>query len=241
MQPTRPFLLTLAFVTAGGALILGSPNAPAAHAQNAMPLSTHLTAEMIDYFGLADAYVKPSISALVACEAAPACGATDSVQVRFLDARGNIVPDYDGTTTATIEQIRHQHSAPAAGVTETRTLVRRYARDDAGRVLVNGTDSIVRIDAGAPGREPGTLVRVHRYTDLKYLLTDPRFVFPMTGLVVLDLSNVTGAGVQSPAHTATHAAVSFDGTHYAHVLTSSALTHRVNLQSKTLETTIPDR
>jgi hypothetical protein len=46
---------------------------------------------------------------------------------------------------------------------------------------------------------------------------------------------------QTPPPLLQHAAVSYDGTSYAHILTSGALTHRVNLRAKLLETTMPAR
>jgi hypothetical protein len=120
-------------------------------------------------------------------------------------------------------------------------LRRRYATDAEGRLVMQGTDSIVRVDRGGDGREPSTLTRVHRYSDVRYLVNDPAFVYPLTGLVVLELSNATGPMPHPFAHTASHAAVSFDGTGYANVLTTNGLTHRVNLQAKLLETIVPDR
>jgi hypothetical protein len=106
---------------------------------------------------------------------------------------------------------------------------------------MNGTDSIVKVDTGAADRESSTLTRVHRFSDVRYLVNDLNFVWPLTGLVVLELSNANGPAQRAPVRVAAHGAVSFDGTRYAQILTAGALTHRVDLSAKRLETTMPDR
>jgi hypothetical protein len=83
--------------------------------------------------------------------------------------------------------------------------------------------------------------RVHHCTEVRFLENDPRYVWPLTDLVVMELSNATGEAPQRALRTEQHAAVSFDGTRYAHVLTTDALVHRVDLQVKRLEATMPDR
>jgi hypothetical protein len=88
---------------------------------------------------------------------------------------------------------------------------------------------------------PSTLTRVRRYADVRYLVNDPRFPWPLTGVVVLELSNVIGPRPAMPMRTAVHAAVNFDGTPVAHIITTGALTHRANLRAMLLDTTIPDR
>ena len=241
MQPSKPFLFVLALTAVGAAIIVTTPKARSAAAQDAMPLSTKLTPEMTDFFGLAVAYEHPSLTALVACGRNPACGGTDSTRVRFVDADGMVVPDYDGAPTSTIQQVRHARSTPSEGVTVTRTEVRLYTKDEQGRLVMNGIDSVQRVNATPAGSAPFTVTSVNHYTDVKYLVNDPRFQWPLTGLVVADLS-VTGPKVTRQAATmASHAAVNFDGTPYAHIITTGALTHRVDLQAKVLETTIPDR
>ena len=241
MKFSKPFLVVLALVAVAGVVILETPRAKLVAAQNSMPLSTKLTPAMIDYFALDVAFQRPSIAALVACESVPACGATDSVQVRFLNAAGQTVPEYDATPATTIEEVRRVHTAPADGVTEHRTQVRRFIKDAQGRIVMQGRDSIVRVTREVAGSAATTLTRVHRYSDVRYLLNDPAIVWPLTGLVMLELSNVVGPAPRSPTPLVGHGAVSFDGTSYAHVLTAGALTHRVNLRAKLLETTMPDR
>jgi hypothetical protein len=242
MKPTKPFLVTLAALVAlGTAVVLPAAHAKEAAAQDAIPLSTALTPDIIDYFGVSDAYTRPSLAALVQCRALPACGASDSSRVRFLDASGHAVVAYDSAPSSRIEQVRRHSESPAAGVTETRIRLRRYLKDEQGRIVMSGVDSIVRVDVGGADRSAATLTRVHRYTDVRYLMNDPQFLWPMTGLVVLELSNSVGPQARQSAPTLGHAAVSFDGTRYAHVLTTNGLTHRVDLQAKRLETTLPDR
>ena len=242
MKPSKPFVISLAFVTAtGAAVLLGAPRARVAEARDSLPLTTKLTPAMIDYFAIDVAYERPSIAALVTCAAQPACGVTDSARVRFVDASGMVVPAYDGKATTTIQQVRRLHSSDTVGVTETRTLVRRWLKDEQGRVVMSGSDSIVRVDAGAVGREPSRLTRVHRYTDVRYVVNDVKLMWPITGLVVLELSNAVGAARQTAVVLASHAAVSFDGSPYAHILTTNGLTHRVNLRARLLETTMPER
>jgi hypothetical protein len=241
MKPSKPFLFVLAIVTVAGFTIVETPRARTAHAQDTMPLSTKLTPAMIDYFALDVAFQRPSIATLVACEALPACGASDSSQVRFVDASGQTVAEYDGTPTTTIEQVRRQQTAALDGSVEQRTLVRRFIKDAQGRIVMQGTDSIVKITRANAGTDVSTLTRVHRYSDVRYLLNDPTLLWPITGLVTLELSNVIGPAPRAPAALAGHGAVSFDGTQYAHILTSGALTHRVNLQARLLETTMPAR
>ncbi|MCC7053202.1 MAG: hypothetical protein IT355_08020 [Gemmatimonadaceae bacterium] len=248
MKPSKPFVRVLALTAVGAAVVLLTPQAPraaAAHAaatQDGMPLSTKLTPEMIDYFGLGVAFERPSVAALVACHDTPACGASDSSTVRFTDASGAEVRVYDGMPASTIEQVRRVQASPADGVTETRILVRHFSKDAQGRLVMSGTDSIVKVAAAGAGRAAAsTVTRVNRYTDVRYLVNDPRFPWPITGLVVLELSDVAGMTQRPAVHTASHAAVSFDGTAVAQVLTTGALSHRANLQDKRLETVVPDR
>jgi hypothetical protein len=242
MKPSKPFIISLAFVTAiGVSVMLGAPRARAAEVSHSMPLSTKLTPAMVDYFALDVAFERPSIASLVACAATPACGASDSSRVRFIDALGVPIGTYDGAPSTTIEQIRWLRSSDTVGVTVTRTLVRRWVKDDRGRVVMNGSDLIVRIDVGAAGREPSTLTRLHRYSDLRYVVNDPTLLWPITGMAVLELSNVLGATPRVPTAPAIHAAVSYDGSPFAHIATTNGLAHRVNLPAKVLETTMPDR
>jgi hypothetical protein len=242
MSPSRPFVFALsALVVAAAAVTFATPKARVAAAADALPLSTALTPVMIDYFGLGDAFVRPSIAALLQCQAARECGASDSSLVRFVDARGERLAVYDGAPTSVIETVRRREAAPSAGVTEVRTLVRRYSKDDQGRIVMRGSDSIVTVDAGTADRASSTLTRVHRYNDVRYLPNNLNFVWPMTGLVVLELSNAVGAEQRAPVRLAAHGAVSFDGTRYAQILTTGGLTHRVDLSAKRLETTMPDR
>ena len=242
MKPSKPFLFCLALVTVSGCMVLSNaPSAQAATTEQGMPLSTKLTPAMIDYFGLQVAYEHPTIQALVACHAQPACGASDSSRVRIFDASGAVVHRWDGKPGSVIEQVRQVESAAANGVMETRRTVRRFATDEQGRLVMNGTDSIVRADAGAATRSATRLTRVNRYTDVRYLLTDTRFIWPLTGLVVLELSNEFGDRAQGPTLTAGHAAVSFDGTSQVHIITTGALLHTADLQAKRLDTTVPDR
>lgn len=241
MTPTKPFLLTLALVAVGGAGIIASPAPREAAAQESLPLSTKLTPTMIDFFGLGVAFERPSMAALAACRNTKACGDSDSSTVRFLDERGRDVPEYDGKPTSVIRSVRRLRATTTDGATESRTEVRLFTTDEQGRVVMNGTDSITKIDGGAAGRPASTVTRVHRFTDVRYLVNDPRFAWPLTGMVVLELSDVAGSTSPSTVRTATHAAVNFDGTAFAHIITSGALTHRVNLQARLFETTIPDR
>lgn len=242
MKPSRPFVFALsALVVAAGALALATPRATAAAAADTLPLSTALTPVMIDYFGLDDAFTRPSIAALLQCNARQACGASDSSQVQFFDANGEVRAAYDGAPTSVIEEVRRMHSTPSAGVTELRTRVRRYLKDEQGRIVMNGIDSIVKVDSGSADHESSTLTRVHRYSDVRYLVNDLNFVWPLTGLVVLELSNAIGPAQRTPIRVAAHGAVSFDGTQYAQILTAGALTHRVDLVAKRLETTMPER
>lgn len=242
MKPSKTFLFTLALVAVAGITVILTPaRVRAADAAEPFPLSTSLTPAMVDFFGLAPAFERPSIAALVACHDTAACAASDSAQVRFLDAAGATIQAYDRRPTSTIEQVRRERLTLTAGVTESRTLLRRYSIDEQQRVVMSGTDSIVRHDAGGAGRDASTLVRLHRYADVRYRVNDPKFPWPMTGLVILELSHRTGTGHNAPSRAAGHAAVSFDGTKYARVLTAGALTHRVNLQARLLETTVPDR
>lgn len=242
MKPTKPFLFTLALIAIAGITVILTPaRVRAAESADPFPLSTTLTPTMIDFFGLSPAFERPSIQALMACEAKPACGASDSSTVRFVDAAGADALVYDGTPSSAIEQVRRQDVVGRDGVTESRTLRRRYSQDADNRLVMSGVDSVVRRVSIGPGREASTVVRVNRYADVRYRMNDPKFTWPMTGLVVLELSLVKGTDNDAPARTTSHAAVSFDGTRYAHVLTSGALTHRVNLQSRLLETTVPDR
>ena len=242
MKPSKTFLFSLALVAVAGITVILTPaRVRAASATEPFPLSTALTPAMVDFFGLAPAFERPSIAALVACHDTAGCGGSDTSQVRFRDAAGTEVPVYDGRPASTIEQVRRERHELNTGVTESRTMVRVFSTDEQGRVVMSGTDSIVKRDAGGVGRDASTLVRVHRYTDVRYRVNDPKFIWPMTGLVVLELSHVIGTDRTAPARGASHAAVSFDGTPYAQVLTTGALMHRVNLQARRLETTVPDR
>lgn len=242
MAPSRPFIFVLsALAITGAAIMVAAPQARTAAAAETLPLSTALTPEMIDYFGLSDAFARPSIAALVTCSQAPACGGSDTSRVRIIDGSGTVLSAYDGKPNTIIEQVRSLHTTPSDGVRETRLMVRQYVKDDQGRIVVNGTDSIVKRDLGGTNREPSTLTRVHRYNSMRYLVNDLTLVWPITGLVVLELSHAVGPAQQAPARVAGHAAVSFDGTRYAQILTTGALMHRVDLSAKRLETTMPDR
>jgi hypothetical protein len=242
MKPSKPFLYTVAAVVAlGAAVILPTRTAREAAAQDGMPLSTKLTPVMIDYFALDAAYSHPTIDALVQCSAVAACASSDTSRIRFLNSTGAVVATYDGQPGTVIEHARVARSTPEAGVSESRALMRRYATDPEGRLVMHGTDSIVRITDGSRDTAASTLTRVHRYSDVRYLLKDPAFVYPMTGLVVLELSLATGPAPRAPVRTAGHAAVSFNGTSYASVITTNGLSHRVNLQARLLETMVPDR
>lgn len=243
MTPSKPFLFCLALVgVCGASVLLTAPTAQAATTEQGMPLSGKLTPAMIEFFGLQAAYDRPSMQALVACHAQPGCGDRDSSRVRFLDASGAAVDRWDGKVGSVIERVRLVPGSADDSVREWRREVRRYAIDDQGRIVMQGTDSIVRVTVGDSGRPPTRITRLNRYTNVRYLVTDPRYVWPLTGLVVLELSNEIGAAALGPATpTAGHAAVSFDGTAQAHIITTGALTHTADLQSKRLETLIPDR
>jgi hypothetical protein len=237
MKPSRPFVFALtALVMAGAGVALSSPPVHAAPADT-LPLTTALTPTMIDYFALGDAFARPSMAALVQCHATPACGASDSSRVRFLDVRGNAVDVYDAKPTSVIEQVRHLQSTLATGASETRTQVRTYTTDDQGKIVMNGVDSIVTVNAASAS----TLTRVHRYSDVRYLPNDLHFIWPLTGLIVLELSNVVGAEPRGSVPLAAHGAVSFDGSQYAQILSTAALRYRVDLRAKRLETTMPER
>jgi hypothetical protein len=243
MQPSKPFLITLSAMLASTAIAvaLPAPAADGATTTSSLPLSTALTPAMVDYFGLDVASERPSIAALVHCQTIPACGSSDSSRVQFIDAAGRVIKEYQAGANTIIEYTRRQRFTPAAGVTEVRTLVRRVMTDEQHRIVVHGTDSISTLDAGSTGREPSTLVRVHRYSDVRFLVNDPAFPWPMTGLVVLQLSHAVGAAQHAAPRLSGHGAVSFDGTKYARILTSDGLTHRVDLVARRLETTMPDR
>jgi hypothetical protein len=77
MKPSKPFLLVLAGIAVAAFVIVETPRAVPAQAQDSMPMSTKLTPAMIDYFALDVAFERPSIAALVSCKAVPACGASD--------------------------------------------------------------------------------------------------------------------------------------------------------------------
>jgi hypothetical protein len=241
MTPSKPFLFALAGVAVAAVVIIDTPRARPAAAQESLPLATGLTSEMIDYFGLEVAFERPSITALVACEAAAACGASDSSRVRFLDATGRVVPDYDGAPTTVIEQTRREQRTTPTGAAEQRTLVRRFSKDDQGRVVMYGRDSIVKRTPAAGAAPAEQLVRIRRYSDVRYLVNDPTLPWPLTGLVVLELSHVVGTPAAALAAPAGHAAVSFDGSAIAQILTTGAISHKVNLQARRLETTLPER
>ncbi len=241
MKPTKPFLFCLVALAAiGAAVILPVYTVREAAAQSAMPLSTALTPTMIDFFGLSDAFDRPSIAALVQCRATPTCSETDSSRVRFFDAKGAEMLSYDEKPTTTIERVRRHRSTLANGSGESRMAVRRYSKDAQGRLVMNGIDSVVTTEIAIAGSKSVVRTSIRRYNDVRYLLNDPAFVWPMTGLVVLELSE-NAVPTRASVRPASHAAVSFDGTQYAHVLTTGALTHRVNMQAKRLETTMPDR
>lgn len=241
MKPSKPFLFALAAVAVAAVVIIDTPRARPAAAQESLPLATTLTAEMIDYFGLDVAFDRPSISALVACEAAAGCGATDSSRVRFLDAQGRVMPDYDGAPTTVIEQTRRVEQVTPTGITEQRTLTRRFTKDDQGRVVMYGRDSIVKHTPAAGAAPAERLVRIRRYSDVRYMVNDPTLPWPLTGMVVLELSHVVGTPAATPAAPTGHAAVSFDGSAVAQILTTGAISHKVNLQARKLETTLPER
>ena len=242
MKPSKPFLviLMLAAVAAASAVV-ATPHAQAATPRDSMPLSTRLTPTMIDYFALQVAWDVPNLPVLVACAARPACAASDSGQVRFLDAAGRAVAAYDGAPTTVIEQVRRQRTSPAPGITEQRTLARRFTQEDRAKVMMHGTDSIVTVDSGGAGRAPSTLVRVHRYAAMRYLVNDRLLPWPLTGLATLELSTTPGTAPRALQPLAAHAALSFDGSHVATIVTSGALTHRVDLRTRRLDTTLPDR
>ena len=241
MKPSKPFLLLLAGTAVAGFVIVETPRAVPAQAQDTMPMSTKLTPPMIDYFALDVAFERPSIAALVACEATPACGASDSSRVRFLNAEGRSVADYSASPSTTIEQVRSLQTTPSTGVTEDRTLVRRVSTDAQGRLVLQGSDSIVKRTRASAGTAASVVTRVHRYSDVRYLVNDLTYIWPITGLVTLELSDVVGSASIASTPLTGHAAVSYDGTPYAHILTSGALTHRVNLRARLLETTMPAR
>ncbi len=241
MTPSKPFLFVLALVAVAGFVIIATPQAKPVQAQDTMPMSTKLTPAMIDYFALDVAYERPSITALVSCQAVPQCGASDSSRVRFLNADRRAVAEYDATASTTIEQVRRQHTTTATGADEDRTSVRRYVTDVQGRIVMQGTDSIVTLTRATSAAEASRVTRVHRYGDVRYLITDPTYQYPITGLVSLELSDVVGPTPRVAPPLIQHAAVSYDGTAYARILTSSALTHRVNLRARLLETTMPAR
>jgi len=242
MKPSKPFLFCLALVAVAGATVfLNAPTAHAASAEDEMPLSTRLTPAMIEFFGLDVAFDRPSIAALVSCQAQPACGRSDSSSVRFLDASGSVQSTWDGKPGSVIEQLRQQVVTTTIGATETRRFLRHFAVDEKRRVVMNGRDSIVTVDSGAPGREASRMVRIRRFTDVRYLVSDPRFIWPLTGLVVLESSYGTGSSSQPLVRPTSHAAVAFDGTASAHIITAGSLTHRADLAAKVLETTLPDR
>ena len=134
MKPSKPFLFVLAIVAVAGFVIVATPRAKPAHAQDAMPMSTKLTPAMIDYFALDVAYTRPSLAALVSCQAVPQCGASDSSAVRFLTADGREVTEYDATPATTIEQVRRQHTTTATGADEDRISLRRYVKDSQGQI-----------------------------------------------------------------------------------------------------------
>ncbi len=242
MKPSKPFLFCLALVAVAGATVfLNAPTAHAASTEDEVPISTRLTPAMIEFFGLDVAFDRPSMAALVACQAQPACGRSDSSSVRFLDASGSVQSSWDGKPGSVIEQVREQIGHTAKGASEARRFLRRYAVDEKGRVVMNGRDSIVTVDSGAPGREASRMVRIRHFTDVRYLVSDPRFIWPLTGLVILESSYTGGSSSQPLVRPTSHAAVAFDGTASAHIITSGSLTHRADLVAKLLETTMPDR
>ena len=241
MKPSKPFLFVLTVVAVAGFVIVETPRAVSAQAQDSLPMATRLTPAMIDYFALDVAYDRPSIAALTGCAALPACGSSDSSRVRFLDAEGRVTARYSATPTTTIEQVRRQHAVPADGVTEDRTAVRRFTTDAQGRIVMQGSDSIVKRTGATSGTAASVVTRVHRYSDVRYLVNDLTYIWPITGLVTLELSEATGVAPRTRVPLLGHAAVSYDGTPYAHILTSGALSHRVNLRARLLETTMPAR
>ncbi len=241
MKPSKPFLFLLAIVAVAGFVIVATPPAKPVQAQDTMPMSTKLTPAMIDYFALDVAYERPSIATLVSCQAVAQCGASDSSRVRFLDADGRAVAAYVETPATTIEQVRRQRTATATGADEERTSVRRYVKDVQGRIVMQGTDSIVTVTHATSAADGSRVTRVRHYSDVRYLITDPTYQYPITGLVSLELSDVVGPTPRVTPPLIQHAAVSYDGTAYARIITSSALTHRVNLRARLLETTMPAR
>lgn len=241
MKPSKPFLLVLIGIAIAGFVIVETPRAVPAQAQDSLPMSTRLTPAMIDYFALDVAFERPSISALVSCKSVPACGSSDSSQVRFLNTEGRAVADYSASPSTTIERVRRLHTTPSDGVTEDRTLVRRVSTDAQGRIVLQGSDSIVKHTRATAGAAESIVTRVHRYSDVRYLVNDLTYIWPITGLVTLELSDVEGTATRASALLTGHAAVSYDGTPYAHILTSGALTHRVNLRTRVFETTMPAR
>jgi hypothetical protein len=241
MQPTKPFLYTLPSVAVLGAIAIGFGNARLASANEAYPLTTPLTAEMSEFFGLDPAFARPSIEQLVQCGSTPSCAHSDSVQIRFRNATGNIVAAYDGTPAASIEQIHRSTTTPSRGVTVSRTMIRTYTKDGEGRVVMYGTDSLVRMTINVTGHDSSSIVQTNRYSDVRYRMNDTAFVWPMTGMVVNELAASYSTPVGQPMRLASHSALSFDGTRYARIITTNSLSHRVNLQTKVLETAIPDR
>lgn len=214
MKPTKSFLIILSVVGAVAVVTTVLPGSADAHDA---PMSTSLTPVMTDYFALD--YVlepRPSIRSLVACHALPACASSDSSRVRFLDASGAEVATHGGTPANVIEQVRRVQTARTGGVSDARTLVRRYLTDAQGRLVMNGTDSIITVDPGDGRRPPSTLVRVHRYADVRYLVNDTTFHWPMTGLVVLEESRTFSGAQDAHPVMRPHGAVSFDGTEYTH-------------------------
>lgn len=242
MKPSKPFLFLLALVAVAGFVIVETPQARPVQALDAMPMSTRLTPAMMDYFALDVAYQRPSIAVLMACRAVPQCGASDSSRVRFVAADGSAVDQYvDASPASTIEHVRRQHTTTAAGTVEDRRSIRRFATDTQGRIVMQGSDSIVTRTPAIGIAKGSTVTRVHRYSDVRYLVSDPTFQYPITGLVSLELSDVPEPAPRMVPPLIQHAAVNYDGTAYAHILTSGALTHRVNLRSRLLETTMPAR
>ena len=77
---------------------------------------------------------------------------------------------------------------------------------------------------------------------IDYFGLDVAFDRPsMAALVMLESSYTGGSMSQPLVRPTSYAAVSFDGTASAHIITSGSLTHRADLAAKLLETTMPDR
>jgi hypothetical protein len=241
MSPVKPALLTLVGLAAIAALgFVGVPalSARSAAAQGELPLTAKLSDEMIGYFGLQAGYDRPSIAALQQCAAQPACGASDSASIRFLDSTGVAMAAFNASATRTIERVTHARTTRTDGRVTQVMRVRRYSQDAQGRLTMTGVDSLVQRTTAGGRATPGTLARIHRYEGVRYLPNDTTYVWPITGLVVMEegMSND-----DMLPRTRYNAAVSFDGSPTATILTSGGLTHRADLKRRVLETVLPER